>query len=106
MDKKIEAIEKSQDVKSEAIKLTTSMQLAVNLAIAEYANPKSLDTLETLITKYRKFILTNWEVDSTDVAPFKLWITNVHIVKSSLKGLRFLNRVKSLRNSVLQLPKM
>lgn len=70
MDKKIEAIEKSQDVKSEAIKLTTSMQLAVNLAIAEYANPKSLDTLETLITKYRKFILTNWEVDSTDVAPF------------------------------------
>jgi len=70
MDKKIEAIEKSQDVKSEAIKLTTSMQLAVSLAIAEYANPKSLDTLETLITKYRKFILENWEVDITDTQPF------------------------------------
>lgn len=70
MDKKAENIKEVQESKSEAIKLATSMQLAVSCAIAEYAKPNSLDTLETLITKYRTFILTNWEVDPTGVVPF------------------------------------
>jgi len=70
MATKASHIEKSQENKSESIKITTSMQLAVSCALAEYAKPNSLDSLETLIVKYRKFILKNWEVDVTDTPPF------------------------------------
>lgn len=68
IEKKQEGIRESQENKARDIKIATSMQLAVSCALAEYQNPKSLDSIETLIKKYRKFILENWDV-SEDV-PF------------------------------------
>jgi len=56
----------SQENKQEGIKITTSMQLAVQCALAEYAKPNSLDDLEALIKKYRKFILNTWEIETKD----------------------------------------
>jgi hypothetical protein len=59
-------IEVAQDNKSESIKTTTSMQLAVQCALAEYAKPNSLDSVEDLVLKHRKFILKNWELPQTE----------------------------------------
>lgn len=70
METKKENIMEVMDAKGLAIKTTTTNQLATSMALAEYAKPNSLDTLETLFTKFQKFIWTNWEVDPGSIIPF------------------------------------
>lgn len=65
--RKEEGIAKAQDNKEHAIRTASSMNKAIDLAIAEFANPKSLFTLEELIEKWRRYIWTNW--DKTEQYP-------------------------------------
>ena len=69
MEKKEQSISKFQDNKEQSIKIASTMNKAVELAIAEFANPKSLDTLEELIEKWRAWLWSNWDKHN-DYAPF------------------------------------
>jgi hypothetical protein len=71
MEKKADMITKAQDNKGESIKIAGTMRDAVLCAIAEYnKDPHNLDTLEQLITKWRRTLWFEWE-NTNDFPPFK-----------------------------------
>lgn len=61
MEKKEASISKFQDSKEQSIKIASTMNKAVELAIAEYANPNSLLTMQELIEKWRKYLWSEWD---------------------------------------------
>jgi len=71
MQRKEVSIGKFQDNKEWSIMTASSMNKAIDLAIAEYRDETILDTLEQGIKKWRDFIITNWEIDPKDYPPFK-----------------------------------
>ena len=63
-------IAKSQDNKEWGIKVASTMNKAIDLAIAEYTkNPNSLFNLDECIKKWRKYLWNNWNVDIKDTDP-------------------------------------
>jgi hypothetical protein len=65
--RKEQSIHKFQDNKDWAIKVASSMNKAIDLAIAEYTkNPNSLFNLDECIKKWRKWVWDNWNVDLQD----------------------------------------
>ena len=63
-------IGKSQDNKEWGIKVASTMNKAIDLAIAEYTkNPNSLFNLDECISKWRKWIWNHWNVDLKDTDP-------------------------------------
>jgi hypothetical protein len=70
MARKEGSIAKFQDNKEWSIMVASSMNKAIDLAIAECKNETVLDTLEQGIKKWRDFIITNWEIDPKDYPPF------------------------------------
>ena len=70
-DKKAEYIEKAQDNKNEAIKIASTFTSAVNCAIAEYnKDPHNLDTLEQLISKWRRVLWFEFDNHHNEFPPF------------------------------------
>lgn len=69
MDKKNESISKFQDSKEYSIRVASTMSGAVALAVAEFRDKTVLDTLDTAVLKWRKFLWNNWEVDLKDTDP-------------------------------------
>lgn len=69
-ERKQEAIRESQESKDFSIKVASTLTNAVNLALAEYQNPKNLDTLEVLILRWRRWLWENHDVKETDFPPF------------------------------------
>ncbi len=70
MDRKEASIGKFQDDKDFNIMVSSTMRDAVQLAIAEFGNERVLDTLEQGITKWRNWLIANWNVDKKDIPPF------------------------------------
>lgn len=71
MDTKRADISKFQDNKETSIKIASTMRMAVDLAIAEYANKNDLTSMESLIKKWRTFCWENWDFDVVnDSQPF------------------------------------
>lgn len=70
VEKKQEGIRESQENKERGIKTSSTIRMAVDCAVAEYSNPNNLDSMETLIKKWRSFFVQNWDIDVTDSAPF------------------------------------
>ena len=73
MQRKETSIGKFQDNKEWSIMVTSSMNKAIELAIAEYGNGLAYTYGETLgenIKGWRNWIITNWEVDKTDTPAF------------------------------------
>ena len=67
---KAEFIAKAQDNKEWGIKVASTMNKAIDLAIAEYTkNPTSLFNLEECVLKWRKWIWNNWNVELKDTDP-------------------------------------
>lgn len=65
-EKKAEYIERAQENKEEGIKISATMRDAVLCAIAEYnKDPHNLDTLEQLISKWRKVLWFEWDNHNT-----------------------------------------
>lgn len=70
VERKESFITKSQDNKEWGIKLASTMNKSIDLAIAEYTkNPSSLFNLDECILKWRKWIWNNWQVDLKDTDP-------------------------------------
>lgn len=67
MDKKSENIEKFQNSKEEGIKVSSTMNKAVELAIAEKGSAEM--NLEECISKWRRWLWLHWE-DWKDYPPF------------------------------------
>lgn len=61
MDKKADSIATAQHNKENGIRIASSMNGAIQLALAEYANPNNLYTLKELIEKWREYIWVEWE---------------------------------------------
>jgi hypothetical protein len=70
MERKETSIAKFQDSKEWSIKVASTMNKAVELAVAEYANPKNLFTLEESVLKWREWLWSNWDKDPMDKPPF------------------------------------
>ena len=70
MQRKEASIGRFQDSKEWSIMTASSMNKAIDLAIAEYRDETVLDTLEQGIKKWRDFIIENWELDPKDYPPF------------------------------------
>ena len=70
MARKEGSISKFQDNKEFSIMVASTMSGAVALACAEFKDKTILDTLDTAVLKWRKFLLDNWNVDSKDIKPF------------------------------------
>jgi hypothetical protein len=68
--RKEESIGKFQDNKDWSIMTSSTMRDAVLLALAEYQDPKVLDTLEQGIEKWRSYLIAHWEIDYKDTKPF------------------------------------
>lgn len=66
MTRKEEGIAKSQDNKEWGIKVSSTMNHAVDLAIAEFKDKTVLDTLDQAVLKWRRFLWDNWDVDVKD----------------------------------------
>lgn len=71
MERKENGIEKFQDNKEWSIKVASTMNKAVELAIAEIKDIKTLNTLENDILKWREWLWNNWDVASDQYPPFK-----------------------------------
>lgn len=69
MARKEQSIAKSQDNKEWGIKVSSTMNKAIDLAIAEIRDIKTLNTLEQDILKWRKWIWDNWDVNVEDIDP-------------------------------------
>lgn len=69
MERKEQGIIRSQDNKDYSIRTSSSMNKAIEIAIAEYGNPKNLYTMEESILKWREWIWTHWE-DVDKFPPF------------------------------------
>lgn len=63
IDYKQTGIAKSQDNKEHSIKVASTMRMAVDLAIAEYADKTVLDTLDQSIEKWRRYCWERWDFD-------------------------------------------
>lgn len=66
MEKKEASIGRFQDNKEYSIKVASTMNKAVELAIAESKNPNFTE-LESNILKWRKWLWSNWNVDETEM---------------------------------------
>lgn len=69
MQRKETSIGKFQDNKELSIKVASTMNKAVELAIAEIRDIKTLNTLEQDILKWREWLWNNWDVGSTQYPP-------------------------------------
>lgn len=70
MEKKEQAISNAQDKKEESIKIASTMNKAVELAVAEYTKDRSsIDSLEELTLKWRKWLWMHW-TDHEQYPPF------------------------------------
>lgn len=69
IERKESSIGKFQDNKEWSIKVASTMNKAVDLAIAEYGNKTVLDNLDEGIKKWRKWLWNNWDVDFKDTDP-------------------------------------
>lgn len=70
MQKKADSIGRFQDNKEYSIKVASTMSGAVACAVAEFTHDKtSLDNLEQLIKRYRRFLWNHWEVSLKDTDP-------------------------------------
>lgn len=69
MDRKEQGIARSQDNKDWSIKVSSTMNKAVDLAIAEFKDKTVLDTLDQAVLKWRRFLWNHWEVDLKDTDP-------------------------------------
>ena len=67
--RKEEGIARSQDNKEHGIKVSSTMRMAVDLALAEKDDANVLDTLEEGIRKWRRYCWDNWDVDAKDIDP-------------------------------------
>ncbi len=70
MDKKNESISKFQDSKELSIMTASSMNKAIDLAIAEFKDKTVLDTLDQAVLKWRRWIIENWEINPKDFSSF------------------------------------
>jgi hypothetical protein len=70
MERKEQSIAKSQDNKDWSIRTASTMNKAVELAIAEIKDITTLNTLENDILKWREWLWRNWEVSDTQYPPF------------------------------------
>lgn len=74
MESKKESIEHFTDKKELGIKISSTMRMAVDCAIADMASlmnkPDATSILEKSILKWRKWLWENWEAKDTDFAPF------------------------------------
>ncbi len=71
VDYKDQKIGKRMDDKEFSIMVSSTMRDAVQLAIAEIKDIRTLNNLEQDILKWRQWLLNNWGVDPKDVPPFK-----------------------------------
>lgn len=69
MERKENSISKFQDTKELRIKVASSMNKAIDLAIAEIKDIRTLNTLEQDILKWRTWIWEHWDLDITDTNP-------------------------------------
>lgn len=70
MDRKEQSIGRFQDDKEWSIMVSSTMRDAVQLAISEIKDIKTLNTLEQDILKWRNWLIENWDVQRTDKPPF------------------------------------
>lgn len=77
MERKETSIGKFQDNKEWSIKVSSTMRDAVLLTIAEYSkrdnnsNGTYTPDFEKSILRWRQWLLENWDVEPTDIPPFK-----------------------------------
>ena len=69
MEKKNQSIGRFQDNKEWSIKVASTINKAVDLAIAEIKDIRTLNTLEEDIIKWRRFLWNNWNIDLEDTDP-------------------------------------
>ena len=69
VEQKQEAIKLSQENKNESIKIASTLGKAVDCAIAVYEKGVSSETLEELITKWRRILWMEWD-NTKDFPPF------------------------------------
>lgn len=69
MERKETSIGKFQDNKELGIKISATMRDAVLCAIAEHSKPNNIETLESLISKWRKILWFEWD-KHTEFPPF------------------------------------
>ena len=70
VERKEQGIARSQDNKDWSIRVSSTMNKAVDLAIAEIKDITTLNTLERDILKWREWLWRNWEVSDTQYPPF------------------------------------
>lgn len=70
VERKEQSISKFQDTKELSIKIASTMNKAVDLAIAEIKDVRTLNTLEADILKWREWLWRNWDVSDTQYPPF------------------------------------
>lgn len=74
MEKKEASIEDFTDKKELGIKISSTMRMAVDCAIAEYnkdgGKANTTHDLTDLILKWRKWLWENWSATDTDFSPF------------------------------------
>jgi len=70
VERKEQGIARSQDNKDFSIRVSSTMNKAVDLAIAEIKDISTLNTLESDILKWREWLWRNWEVSDTQYPPF------------------------------------
>lgn len=68
MEQKAQNIEKSQDRKEEGIRTSSTIRMAVDLAIAEHDESIGHDLKES-ISRWRMWLLKNWDLPTNDL-PF------------------------------------
>ena len=67
--RKEQSISKFQDNREWSIKVASTINKAVDLAIAEIKDITTLNTLEEDILKWRKWLWNNWLVNPDDIDP-------------------------------------
>lgn len=71
MEKKAENISVAMDKKELAIKIASTMRMAVDCAIANLGNKQFQPIeMENLITYYRKWLWERWDANDGDFSPF------------------------------------
>jgi len=70
MERKEQSIGKFQDNKDWSIRVSSTMNKAVDLAIAEIKDIRTLNTLEADILKWREWLWNNWDVKDNQYPPF------------------------------------
>lgn len=70
MQRKEGSIAKFQDNKELSIKIASTMNKAVELAIAEIKDIRTMNTLEADILKWREWLWKHWDVKDTEYPPF------------------------------------